>query len=804
MAEFKIIIAGGGIAGLTLANMLEKFDFDYVLLEAHSKIAPPVGASIGLFPNGLRILDQLGCYERIANLSVQQLEVAYMRDKKGDVLSALPQMFKHLERRYGYGLLFFDRQKLLEILHDTIKHKDRVLLNKKVSDIDLIDGGVNVTTADGSVYTGTLVVGADGIHSKVRSLMRDLGNKLQPGYFPAKEEDNVPCYYRCSFGIAQHVPGWVAGEQNIVMGNGQSQLVVSGPEGRVYWFLFDKLPQAKYGKDIPKYTKEDEAEFVKQNYNLPITRNVTFGHVFDKRLSSTLTPLHEIVYQKWFFKRIITFGDSAHKPNPIGGQGANGAMESCAEFLNAILRKKESHGGSLADLSDRDIEDILRETQSNRYDRAQLIVRNSHEMQALNAYENPLLSTIANNLILPFVGNELVFSQMGRAYAGAATVEKLHVPHRSRVVPFNDELPAKPINQDMSRLIRWGFIGSMGAVLLVTTKAFRLPFSSVGGWGESGSVIISWLGDSPGQKFLNKLVSVLSFPILDKDPSARLHLINFLPQLISPLLIYTIEAYRLGNQGSLLALPTIFTAGMQVQGIGRIAPLHAILTSLYTHESVAGRAVPRDVASSLIPAVTLGFVLPTVMVFASNPNLAAWQHWVALWQFAPPLVNVLTVVLSAGFKRWRLSHGAPRVDGGSFERYEKQDVPVLKQVYTYAFAVQSTVHVATMAYAWSHPDISIGRAFFGLPNPFRAEWNITTISEQIATFFRYDAVTALAGYVGGNLYSIWDLRRLGYIQTRSAVKAALAVIVGQFMIGPGATWAGLWSWREDVIAGLAR
>lgn len=243
---------------------------------------------------------------------------------------------------------------------------------------------------------------------------------------------------------------------------------------------------------------------------------------------------------------------------------------------------------------------------------------------------------------------------------------------------------------------------------------------------------------------------------------------------------------------------------MQVQGIGRIAPLHAILSSLYTHEGVAGRAVPRDVASSLIPAVTLGFVLPTIMVFASNPNLAAWQHWVALWQFAPPLVNVLTVVLSAGFKRWRLSHEAPRVDGGSFERYEKHDVPVLKQVYTYAFAVQSTVHVATMAYAWSHPNISIGRAFFGLPNPFRAEWNITTISEQIATFFRYDAVTALAGYIGGNLYSIWDLRRLGYIQTRSAVKAALAVIVGQFMIGPGATWAGLWSWREDVIAGLAR
>ncbi|KAL0765485.1 hypothetical protein CaCOL14_012234 [Colletotrichum acutatum] len=54
----KIIIVGGSVAGLSLANMLERFDIDYTILEAYSEIAPQVGASIGLLPNGLRILDQ--------------------------------------------------------------------------------------------------------------------------------------------------------------------------------------------------------------------------------------------------------------------------------------------------------------------------------------------------------------------------------------------------------------------------------------------------------------------------------------------------------------------------------------------------------------------------------------------------------------------------------------------------------------------------------------------------------------------------------------------------------------------------
>jgi 2-polyprenyl-6-methoxyphenol hydroxylase-like FAD-dependent oxidoreductase len=215
--------------------------------------------------------------------------------------------------RHGYGLFFFDRQKLLQILYEHIQHKDRIHLRKKVTEVSFVEKGVEVTCSDGSVVSGTFLVGADGIHSQVRRSMHRLGHTLEPGYFDLDEEDKVPCYYACSFGIAQHVPNWPVGQQSMVTGKGQSQLVVSGPDNRVYWFLFEKLPEIKYGKDIPRYTKEDEAEFVKRNHNVAITPEVTFGQVFAKRLSSTLTPLHEVVYKKWFFKRVITLGDSVHK-----------------------------------------------------------------------------------------------------------------------------------------------------------------------------------------------------------------------------------------------------------------------------------------------------------------------------------------------------------------------------------------------------------------------------------------------------------------------------------------------------------
>jgi len=67
---FRVVIGGGGIAGLTLANALEKANIDYVLLESRNTVSPQVGASIGFLPNGGRIMDQLGCFDQLERTTV--------------------------------------------------------------------------------------------------------------------------------------------------------------------------------------------------------------------------------------------------------------------------------------------------------------------------------------------------------------------------------------------------------------------------------------------------------------------------------------------------------------------------------------------------------------------------------------------------------------------------------------------------------------------------------------------------------------------------------------------------------------
>lgn len=85
-AHCQVLIVGGGIAGLALANCLELAGISYILWESHFSITPQMGASIGLLPHGLRILDQLGLMEEIERITVPGKSIMH-RDASGRIVA---------------------------------------------------------------------------------------------------------------------------------------------------------------------------------------------------------------------------------------------------------------------------------------------------------------------------------------------------------------------------------------------------------------------------------------------------------------------------------------------------------------------------------------------------------------------------------------------------------------------------------------------------------------------------------------------------------------------------------------------
>ena len=79
------------------------------------------------------------------------------------------------------------RNQCQEILYKRIGNKANVLVNKRVAEVITAASEVKVRTTDGSIYSGDILVGGDGIRSPLRQEMWRLGSHLSPGYFEVDE-----------------------------------------------------------------------------------------------------------------------------------------------------------------------------------------------------------------------------------------------------------------------------------------------------------------------------------------------------------------------------------------------------------------------------------------------------------------------------------------------------------------------------------------------------------------------------------------------------------------------------------------
>ncbi|KAF4966825.1 hypothetical protein FSARC_5540 [Fusarium sarcochroum] len=783
-SERTVIIVGGSVAGLSLANMLEKVGIRYIVLEAYGEIAPQVGASIGLQPNGLRILDQLGCAEEILSLIDIPLNDSYIRRPDGSVIRHHHGVHDSLTERHGYPTIFIDRQMLLEALYNNLKSKDSVFPGQRVESVRELNDGVEVKTSKGEVFKGDIVVGADGIYSTVRKEMWRIGNKVSPGYFSADEWSKVPCYYKCIFGISHPMKELSKGGQ-YVYNHSFSYLVITGPGGRIYWFLFVKLPMPLFGNNIPRYTKDDEERLAQEHASDQITPEVRFGQLYEARTSSTLTPLHEHVFDKWYFNRIITIGDAAHKLEPLTGHGGNSAIETAATLVNHLV------SDGCTTWSKSEISSAFKAVQDERFERAKWLVADAHETQQMQAMATPLLAMIAP--ILPhFISIEAGLELASPKFVGASRLNCIPIPQREHAVPFNDELPAKPLS------LSWL---STGLGVIPTT---------FGG----GPVVDQYTGIAIVDKVLSTLVAVFGVPLGSHRRGPLIQWISFTPLLLSTTLDWTIESHRAGSKGLLTSLPSIFGAVYQLKGVGRIAPLYHLLSVLEQgfHGSVgrvAGHPVAKEVVDALIPSLSLGYILPSALMLWPFENKYVQQKFIALWQPFPIYVSLITTGLSSILRKQEItttvSQPEAKHNKGNKELGKRKESAhsVLRLLYTAGAATATLVHLWSLYRISSSSDLGFS-GVFGKIGFLVSRTYGSQPEDGIIAFFQRDMFLNAASVLAHSIFRTLDLRRLGYITTKEAVSASLAVVAAQPILGPAAAHIGFLGWREEVFMRMSR
>ncbi|KNG47715.1 fad binding domain-containing protein, partial [Stemphylium lycopersici] len=605
--------------------------------------------------------------------------------------------------------------------------------------------------------------------------------------FPESDRTQAPTEYCCIFGISKPNSKFPKYSSQNVLGNDYSYLVASGPNHRIYWFLFKKLPKMTYGlyDKIPKFTEEERDALAAEHANNPITEDLRFGELYANRTTATLQALPEVVFSRWHYRRIITIGDAAHKFNPIGGQGGNSAIEDAAVLSNQLYCLLKADASSA--FSETNLTRIFETMHSIRHDRATGFMKRSHELQSMQAQDTFVMKIVAKYVIPGSSPDSMLemFSQMARP---AARLDMMDVPKREHVDLYYDERVAKPIESKIPQYIAYAIFLALSTAVTVNVRIPDIPVPS------SKAEVQSVTGIQTVDTILGLVAQAFAESISWADAGHTLLSFYLLMFLAPILLIWYIEGNRQGSRRSIISWPSIFGLAIHAHSIALIAPL-SFLSHIWTTggaKSTLGRYTRPSVAKCIGPAVFLGYIVPTTFLFVPSVPRVYGVHLITAWLFGSISISAILafvphVLEDAGKK--------PGVEdsNGAFAQYRNDDIPTLNKTYKIAFAASLIYHSTTILFLLlgsGHPALAPSRF---LPS------SATSLSTSMFTFLKQDLYYAVAAVALFGLYSVFELRAKGLVTSSRALRVGALFLGAQGAFGPGAALVALWWWKEGVL-----
>jgi salicylate hydroxylase len=167
-ASHRILIAGAGLGGLTAALSCLHRGMDVDVFEQAPDLKE-VGAGVQISPTSLRVLIALGLEEQVMNACFNPVG-RELRVWNTGYSAATP--FKHTDmiERYGLPNITMHRADLHGILLDAVRERKADAVHVKSRVESFVDDGSTITLRieDGRAFSGDALIGADGLHSRVR------------------------------------------------------------------------------------------------------------------------------------------------------------------------------------------------------------------------------------------------------------------------------------------------------------------------------------------------------------------------------------------------------------------------------------------------------------------------------------------------------------------------------------------------------------------------------------------------------------------------------------------------------------
>ncbi|MEU4406901.1 NAD(P)/FAD-dependent oxidoreductase [Streptosporangium sp. NPDC023963] len=309
----KALIIGGGIAGPVTAMALRRAGVDCEIFEAYDRGSEGVGVFLTLAVNGIEALRLLDLHDLVRDLGMDSSRML-MLNGRGRPLASIRQPSRTLKRADLY----------LALRDEAVRRGVRIHYGRRLTDASTTADGVRAVFADGGTAEGDLLVGADGLRSRTRTI-------IDPG---APRARHVGLLNTGGFADGVEVPG-EPGTYHFIFGKRAFFGYLVHPDGQVWWFANPPSPQEPTPEELAAVTSEEWRATL-----MELFRDDT-GPMLDIIRATGSIPAGWNTYDfptvpKWFNERMVILGDAAHATSPSSGQGASMAIEDAVVLAKCL------------------------------------------------------------------------------------------------------------------------------------------------------------------------------------------------------------------------------------------------------------------------------------------------------------------------------------------------------------------------------------------------------------------------------------------------------------------------------------
>ncbi len=329
----RVVIVGAGIGGLTAAALLGRAGHDVVVVE-RARALGEVGAGIQISPNASRVFAELEAAEELRAIGTAPRRVVLRRWEDDRELMTL-DLAERLERRHGHPYVNVYRPDLIALLAQLAGSTPGVTMRLGEPVVDVSAEEPAIELASGARIGGDVVIGADGIHSKVQSMLFDA----------------PPARFSCWVAYRALVPTERLGDMPVEVTNrlGPDAHLVSYFVGEHRQFV--NLVAVVHEPDwaIESWTEPGDLETLRQHFD---GWSPGVHELFD-RIEPPIfrwalrdrAPLDSWVAPTG---RVALLGDACHPMVPFAAQGACQAIEDAAILTRCFDVDSVSVPGALA------------------------------------------------------------------------------------------------------------------------------------------------------------------------------------------------------------------------------------------------------------------------------------------------------------------------------------------------------------------------------------------------------------------------------------------------------------------------